>query len=133
MTEKLRLGPLTIEAASGPALLAASALDGRDLIASRRMLLIFATDARNTGMRFRDTEARTIENFGEMPILIERQTARLRFALDAPRAWRLRALHLDGTPGDAIAMRIEANTLVFDLDNTASSHGPTTFFLMERS
>ncbi|WP_210245117.1 glycosyltransferase [Methylobacterium sp. WL9] len=133
VTEKLRLGPLTIEAGSGPALLAASALDGRDLIASRRMLLIFATDARNTGMRFRDTEARTIENFGEMPILIERQTARLRFALDAPREWRLRSLHLDGTPGDAIAMRTEANTLVFDLDNTATSHGPTTFFLMERS
>ncbi|GLS59263.1 hypothetical protein GCM10007887_19290 [Methylobacterium haplocladii] len=133
VTGPLRLGFLTIEAASGPALLAASALDGRDLTASRRVLLIFATDARNTGMRFRDGEAHTVESFGEMPILIERQTVRLRLALDARREWRLRALHLDGTPGDAMTMRAEANTVVIDLDSAAPSHGPTTFFLLERS
>ncbi|MCE4222148.1 glycoside hydrolase [Methylobacterium sp. C25] len=133
LPDPLHLGPATIEAASGPALLAVSALDGRDLVRSHRVLLIFATDARNTGMRFRDADERVIDDFGAMPVLIERQTVRLRLELDEPRRWRLHALHLDGAPGDAMKTRVEPGGLVIDLDNTAPSHGPTTFFLIERS
>ncbi|GEP10506.1 glycosyltransferase [Methylobacterium gnaphalii] len=127
----LQLGPLTIEAASGPALLAASALDGRDLARSRRVLLIFATDAMNTRMRFRDTERRVVEDFGRMPVLLARQTARIRLASETTTRWQGRSLHLDGSPGSALHLTTGGHDVVLDLDNAATSHGPTTFFLLE--
>lgn len=56
----LDLGAMTVEASDGSALVSASAIDGAaSLSASRRILLIFATDARNTGMRFRDATRRS--------------------------------------------------------------------------
>lgn len=128
----LRLGPLTIESASGPALLAASALDGQALGSTRRVLLIFATDATNTAMSFSGADHRTVRDFGRLPVLIERQTARLLFAADAPQNWTARSLRLDGSPGEAMAITPREGALALELDNAAPAHGPTTFFLLER-
>ena len=55
------LGALTVDVASGPALVALSSLDGETIEKSAHLLLIFATDARNTDMKFRDDDQRTIE------------------------------------------------------------------------
>ncbi len=131
--DPLRLGPLTIETASGPALVAASSLDGQALAHAQRVLLIFATDAINTAMTFTGSGRRTVRDFGRMPVLIERQTTRLRIALGEPARWSARSLRLDGTPGEAMPLTAKDGSLAFELDNAAPRHGPTTFFLLERS
>lgn len=128
----LQLGPLTIESASGPALLAASALDGQTLGSSKRVLLIFATDAINTAMSFTGEDRRTVRDFGRLPVLIERQTARLLFAAETPQSWTARSLRLDGSPGESMAVTVRQGALALELDNVAPAHGPTTFFLLER-
>jgi hypothetical protein len=46
-----RLGVMTLQGATGPALVSVSALDGEPIARSRRLLLISATDAQNTDMR----------------------------------------------------------------------------------
>ena len=53
-------------------------------------------------------------------------------AVADPAGWRLISLHLDGSPGDVLPLRSEAAGLRVVLDNAAPSHGPTTFFLLER-
>lgn len=61
------LGPLRVNALSVPALVALSSLDGLPLQTSRRMLLVLASDALNTDMRFSDTSRRQLEVLGRLP------------------------------------------------------------------
>lgn len=131
LPEPLRIGRLTVTAASGPALIAASALDGKDIADSRKLLLIFATDARNTAMRFADAGKRTILDFGRMPVEIRRGTVAIDF-----EGWnggaKLTTLGLDGRPWGTRSLPVGEHGLRFVLDNGAASRGPTTFFLLSR-
>jgi hypothetical protein len=131
------LGRLTVAAASGPAMIAVSALDAQPVASSRKLLLVLATDALNTGMKFADASRRTVTDYGTLPVRIRRAAVRLGLALDVlepgqPERLKLTALHLDGTPGAALAVNRTAETISLTLDNGAPSHGPTTFFLLER-
>jgi hypothetical protein len=97
-----------------------------DGMLARRILLVFATDARNTAMRFRDRQERVIEDFGRLPVLLRAGTADVELAREG--RWRLSPVGLDGhvhAPVDRGEGRIG-----FRLDNDAPS-GPTTFFLLE--
>ena len=122
------LGSMRIERTDGPALLAAIALDETaSLAAAKRILLVFATDARNTNMRFRDAEEKVIEDFGSLPVLIRKGEAALEF-VGRTGSWRLSPIGLDGT---VHAPMFEARGPVrFNLSNDAPA-GPTTFFLLE--
>jgi hypothetical protein len=123
----LTLGPAVLHASDGPALFALSALDGAALAESRRILVILATDARNSGMAFTDDTAREIVDFGHLPVLIRQGS--VTFGLDGADAWTLAPVGLDGAVGPVLASgtgRIELR-----LDNGAPA-GPTTYFVIER-
>ncbi|MBP1842669.1 hypothetical protein J2046_000923 [Rhizobium petrolearium] len=122
------LGTIRIERGDGDALFAASALDGAaSLATAKRMLLIFATDARNTNMRLQDREENVIEDFGTLPVLIRKGTLSLEFKHRTGR-WRLSPVGLDGV----VHAPLESGNgpLRFDLDNDTPA-GPATFFLLE--
>lgn len=121
------VGPLTAANASTGALLSVSSLDGQPLAASRRMLVIYATDARNTGMTFRDKAEKTIESFGRLPVLIRR--GEVDFKLAGTGAWLLSPVGLDGVIGKPLAAG--DGDLSVRLSNVTPK-GPTTFFLVER-
>ena len=122
------LGNIQLQRADGSALFAASAIDGAaTLTDSKRMLLIFATDARNTGMRFRDAEEKVIADFGRLPALIRKGSVTVDFPKRAGR-WRLSPVSLDGIV--QVPLRSGNGPLNFDLTNDAPS-GPTTYFLLE--
>lgn len=123
----LTLGALTLQHSDGPALFAVSALDGRPVAESRRLLAIFATDARNSDMRFSDTDARVIADFGHLPVLIRQ--ASLRFALPGSGRWTLSPVGLDGVVHAAVASG--EGPIETDLSNVGPD-GPTTYFLIER-
>ena len=133
LSKPLRLASLTVEAGTGAAMVAVSALDGKTIEASRRLLVIFATDAMNTAMTFRDADRRTIESFGRMPVLIKRETVRIRLASPGDGRWRLVSLGLDGHRGDTLPLAMEGQAVAMTIDNAATSHGPTTFFVLERT
>jgi hypothetical protein len=122
------LGTVRIEGGDGGALFAVSALDeAASLATSKRMLLIFATDARNSNMRFRDPQEKVIEDFGTLPVLIRKGVLSLEFK-DRSGRWRLSPVGLDGIVQPPL--RSGNGPMHFDLTNDAPA-GPTTFFLLE--
>lgn len=121
------LGVLSVTYADDNALIALSTLqDGTNLHDSRRLLLIFATDARNTDMRFRDGKEKVVEDFGRLPVLIRKASAEI--ALARQGRWTLSPVGLDGVVHQPMAS--SEGDVSFTLTNDVPS-GPTTFFLLE--
>ncbi|HZY67716.1 MAG TPA: glycoside hydrolase, partial [Devosia sp.] len=124
---ELALGPVIVRASTTPALFALSALDGEPLADSQRILVIFATDARNSGMRFGDSEAREILDFGELPVLI--QPGNVDFRLEGTGNWSIAAVGLDGVVKSI--MHSGNGDIDLRLAN-GTPDGPTTYFVIER-
>lgn len=130
LREPVNLGSVRVEASDGDGLLAVSVLDDVESIAqSRKLLVIYATDAHNTDMQFRDEEEKVIADFGRLPVLIRRGYVDLSLKL-AEGQWRLTPITLNGVASTAAGQ--EVSPTGFRLSNDAAS-GPTTFFLLERS
>lgn len=125
---KVTLDRLTVDQADEGALVSVSAVDGEPLRSSRRMLVVLATDARNSAMLFTDAAETTLRDLGRMPVLI--RAARVELTLRSPYADRLQVYSttLRGKRGDAISARREPGRLHFVLDTSQLSHGPTTYF-----
>jgi hypothetical protein len=92
------------------------------------MLVIFATDARNSGMRFSDSAETTLLDLGKKPVLIK--TAKIKLKLKNVYAANLKVFSstLRGKRGDVIPLTHEADSISFELDTVKLSHGPTTYF-----
>lgn len=128
LREAIDLGVLRIERADGNGLVALSALDAEaSLENSRRLLLIFATDAQNTDMTFRDSEEKVIENFGRLPVRLRAGYVDLSLARTAA-TWSVSPVGLDGAVHFPVTKG--TGTVAFRLSNDAPS-GPTTYFFLE--
>ncbi|WP_428429736.1 glycoside hydrolase [Pararhizobium sp.] len=129
LREPVNLGSVRVEASDGNGLLAVSVLDdAKSITQSRRLLVIYATDAHNTGMKFSDDEEKVIADFGRLPVLIRKGYVDLSLNL-AKGEWRLTPVTLNGVASTAAGQVISPTG--FRLSNDAAS-GPTTFFLLER-
>ncbi len=124
----LALTRLSVDAASEAALIALSAVDGRPLGSSRRMLLIFATDAVNSGIRFGDQKRHTLLKIGRLPVLIKTAWAELTVRHDDPAALRLFAVGLNGARRQELPLRRGSGEVRFRIDTAALAAGPTTYF-----
>jgi hypothetical protein len=123
------LANITIKSASAPALFAASSLDGLTLPDSKRLLLIYATDARNSGMSFADAQSRELTNLGTLPVVIK--NSRITFSLNNSNAAALHlyALKLNGQRSVELPIdKTRGNTLYIELDLAKFSTTPTTYF-----
>jgi hypothetical protein len=127
------LSRLTVEASDAPALVAASSLDGRPLGDSGRMLLMLATDAQNSGMRFADPVQRKLQKLGQLPVLLRRARVTVRLAHNGPVGLKLYATALNGSRGESIPLDPVAGGIRFTLDTAALRDGPTTFFELVKS
>jgi hypothetical protein len=128
LRESLDLGVMRIEQADGNGLVGLSSLDAKGgLSTSRRLLVVFATDAQNTGMIFRDREEKVIEDFGELPVQIRKGYVDLALSRTAAR-WKVSPVGLDGT----VYPPVESGSgpIAFRLSND-TAYGPTTYFLLE--
>lgn len=123
----IQLGAVSLQSSDGYGLFALSSLDGLPLAESRRQLLILASDAHNSGMRFRDNEQRVIEDFGRLPVMIRRMDIGLRF--ESEGRFRISPVGLDGRVHAPVAT--VSGRDVTRLTNDAPD-GPTTYFLVER-
>lgn len=127
LDEAIVLGPATIRSSTTRGLFALSALDGLDLADSQRVLVIFATDARNSGMLFADVEARQILDYGHLPVLIRRGS--VTFSLEGRGDWTIAPVGLDGRVGTNAGAG--SGTIELQLANAAPT-GPTTYFVISR-
>lgn len=126
--ERIPLDALTVEQADGPALISVSAIDGKAVGESRRLLVVLATDARNSGMSFSDAAETTLKNLGTMPVLIK--AAKVKLQLKNSNAGKLAVYSttLRGRRGDAVPVTKNGGAISFTLDTSVLSHGPTTYF-----
>lgn len=124
----VELGTISVKKADGRGLLSLSSLDGVPLRQSKRQLLILASDARNSGMRFRDADQHVIENFGHLPVLIRRMTVGIRF--EGFGTFKVSPIGLDGRVRPPVATAKSGETIQLSND---TPNGPTTYFLVERA
>jgi hypothetical protein len=138
---ELDMNVLKVHGIDGPALLSASTLNAGTLADSEQILMIFATDAMNSGMTFEpasDTLAprSKLVTLGHMPVLLRQGLASATLALKHKSPMRLVALDLTGQrQGEIATTQVETDDGIewsFTLDNIAQSFGPTTFFLLEK-
>jgi hypothetical protein len=124
-----RLDALTVKKSSGPALVAASSMDGASLDKSGRILLILASDAQNSGMKFADAEERELVQLGGLPVLMRNVSVDLQLRHVDPARLVLYALRLNGERAEKLPLKYGSENSVFIvLDTMAVKHGPTTFF-----
>lgn len=126
--EPISLNYLKVEEADGPALVSVSSMDGLPLSSSKRMLIVLATDARNSGMRFSDPAETTLLDLGKKPVLIRAVTVKLKLRNRNAAQLKVYSNNLRGQRGDTIPVAREADGISFVLDTASLSHGPTTYF-----
>ncbi|MBB4093353.1 glycoside hydrolase [Brucella pecoris] len=129
LKDRLTLSELSLGNAEERGLFAVSAIDEKPLKDSEKLLIIFASDARNTDMRFRDKAEKIIEDWGQLPVTLLRNRVDVKLAGNTV-SWTLSPVGLDGEVHEKIASG--SGPAAFRLDNGAGKEGPTTFFLLER-
>lgn len=123
-----RAGELMVQNASVPASITVASRDGRTLDVSRRLLVVIATDARNSGERYDDADGVTLIQLGTPPVLW--RTGRFSIDItrnsDAPalRAW---SLAMDGTRRDELKVTGDATRIHLEIDTAAWPAGPSPF------
>ncbi|MBX8803385.1 glycoside hydrolase [Ochrobactrum sp. MR28] len=129
ISSPVNLGVVQIWYATAGGLFAISALDGLNVADSKRLLIIYATDAQNTGMTFTDATEKTVTSYGDLPVRIKMDY--INFALPGTSgAWKISPVMLDGSVSAPTASGTGiVNT---ELWTNASLDGPTTYFLIER-
>lgn len=118
---------VTIKSSTMPSLLALSALDQNRLEASGRILLIYATDAKNSGMVFADAEGQILKKLGGMPILLKNGKITLELRHQNPSALKLYALRLNGERAQQLPVSLNNTSLEITLDLSTLNY-PSTFF-----
>ena len=103
-------------------------VDNRKLSDSRRMVLVYATNALNTGMVFLSPDMRTLKELGTTPVLVE--TGSFEFELKNRNAEKLRlyALATDGSRRFEIPLRKERTSVRAKIDTASFQDGPSLYF-----
>ena len=126
--ENAALKNMTVENTTAAAMVALTSLDGAALPESKRMLLIYSTDAVNTGLETSE-DGTTLFNTGKLPILVE--TGRLKLAINMTDAAskKIWALDLDGSRKEEIIPLSNENGIIkVGIDTAALKKGPALFF-----
>ena len=126
--ERAELKQMTVAETTASATVALSSLDGASVAKSKRLLLIYSTDAVNTGHETSDDRT-TLFNLGKLPILVE--TGKLRVAITVADAAskKIWALGLDGSRKEEIVtVSTDGGMMKITIDTAALKTGPAFFF-----
>ena len=107
----------------------ASAMDGKTLAGSGRILLFHQSDVTNRNIRFSSESMTAVEHWGIPESLIRRAAAKVTLRLPAG-TFAVRAIGLDGLPKADIPAEYREGKLTFPIDTAA--HGGTMIYLVER-
>jgi hypothetical protein len=124
---RVTLGQLTIESTSVPASVTAIAVDDRLLAESRRILLVYATDALNSGMTFTGPEREKLVALGKAPTLLRAGSLKVTLTGRHVAGMTLWALGLDGRRREGLAVVANGDSLSVMI-NTSQLKSATSFF-----
>jgi len=103
-----------------------SALDGREVSQSRRMLLTFLTDVQNNGASFSGPDREVLETFGTTPYLLRVGSAQVTLSVDSPAQAKVYRLDMAGNRVAEVTPVRTASTISFTAANSGA--GWATFF-----
>ncbi|MEK6797254.1 MAG: hypothetical protein AABZ39_20935 [Spirochaetota bacterium] len=113
----------TVAAAIGVA-----SLDGKTVAESKRLLIVYSTDALNTGFEASDDRV-TLVNNGKLPVLMQTGTLKAAVGTKHGAGMTLWALGLDGTRKEKIPLtRVTDDEVRITIDTDTLKNGPTPFF-----
>lgn len=130
LIEPWSLGPLKLVSADKPSLVVLSSLDGLELAMSKRMLLILASDALNTGMRFDDEKRRELRAIGRLPVRIDPRKFGFEFPVNSNI--KVSALKLNGDISEVLPIVRGNGAGNLEIDFSSLKSGPTFYFYLER-
>ena len=115
-----KLPSLEVLAMSVRGNLALTGIDGEKTLAdASRMVLVFATDARNSGMSFSDPEGCVLRNNGKAPVLVRTGTFKVKILCGTAGTVRIYALRDDGSRLRELPFRRDGKWIELSV-NTAS-------------
>ena len=122
-----KLGQLNVVNTSIPGMIAACAIDKEKLADSKRIVLIFSTEAVNSGMEL-SSDRVTLVDLGKPPVLI--RSGKLDITLDNSNGAKmsLYSLGFDGTRREKLPFKFDGKTLNISVDTRTLKDGPTPFF-----
>ena len=104
-------------------------IDGTENIRdAKRLLMIVATNALNSDMKFDDPQMRFLLSNGKMPILLETGKFEVVFTNRSAANMKAYALGMDGKRITEMPVRRNGNRVEFSLDTAAIPNGPALFF-----
>ena len=125
-----KLHQVTVGKCSVPASIGVVSLAHDSAIAdSRRLLVVFATDALNSGMKFSSPDPTEMLDIGKLPVLV--QTGKLDLTIaraTAPIKVSAYALKLNGERTDPVPCRIADGKISMAIDTAKLPSGPALFF-----
>lgn len=107
-------------------LFAISAIDDNPLSSSKRVLMVLASDARNSGMSFKDKNEEVLAELGQFPVMLNR--IKLTVSLKDRVPQEVYVLNQRGQRTDQLKFKALADQAELEIDTGTLSHGPTTFF-----
>ncbi|MBI4977958.1 MAG: hypothetical protein HZC28_10760 [Spirochaetes bacterium] len=126
--EQINLGSVRIEGCTAPASITVASIDqDKPIAAAKRQLLIFATDALNTGMTFDSTSRMLCAEIGTLPVLMETARLSLRMKTEHVAAPVIYALNMDGSRAERVSGDFTNGILSLTLDTARLIHA-TPFF-----
>ncbi|MEY4429456.1 MAG: hypothetical protein RLZZ182_2145 [Pseudomonadota bacterium] len=121
------LSSLTVSSATQGVTVALFSPERTALSAARRLLLVVCTDARNTGMQFRDPQAEVLAQVGTLPVRIEPIQVSLRMTLQ-PLKWVLYPVSMNGRRHQPVPIQVDHAHVQIALDTQKLPQGPVLFF-----
>jgi hypothetical protein len=121
------LSSLKVSAATQGVTVALFSPESRPLNTARRLLLVVCTDARNTGMQFRDPQGEVLAQVGTLPVRIEPVRLTLNMTLQ-PLKWALFPVAMSGRRHQAVPMQVQDAHVQVQLDTRQLPKGPALFF-----
>lgn len=126
--EPVKLSNLEVVAADGPALFSVSSMDENSLKDSKRMLVIIATDARNSEMKFADKAETMVLDIGKKPITMRTIEIQFRLKNTNKNDLKVYSVNLRGQRMDQLPVKVTDNGIEVVLNTNVLTHGPTPYF-----
>lgn len=104
---------LAVENEGGFAVAFVSAMDGKPLAESKRLLVMHLTDTQNSMVKFRNSSHTVMSSGGGLPPLVRRGQAKLSIRLDGEAAPKVFAVDMAGERKSAVAAKWEDGHLSF--------------------
>ena len=121
------VGQLEVIGSDTAAMIGVCSIDEKDLAESRRMVLLYTTEAVNSGMQVTPDREKMFD-YGALPVLMK--VGRLDVTLQNANGknMALYALGLNGERRERLPLVWEDGRLKIHLDTASLKHGPTPFF-----